>query len=137
MDEYQKPLPEINDENRPFWEAAQRHELILQKCLDCAQYRYPPAPICPHCLSMKAEWAKVSGRGRVYTWTIFHQVYHPAFKAEVPYNVAVVKLDEGPQLVSTVVDCNDEDLYLDMPVEVIFDEVTAEVTLPRFRPIGR
>jgi hypothetical protein len=130
-------LPEINDENRPFWEAAQRHELILQKCLDCAQYRYPPAPICPYCLSMKAEWAKVSGRGRVYTWTIFHQVYHPAFKAEVPYNVAVVKLDEGPQLISTVVDCNNEDLYLDMPVEVIFDEVTEEVTLPRFRPVGR
>jgi uncharacterized OB-fold protein len=137
MDEYQKPLPEINDENRPFWEAAQRHELILHKCLDCAQYRYPPAPICPHCLSMKVEWSKVSGRGRVYTWTIFHQVYHPAFKAEAPYNVAVVKLDEGPQLISTVVDCNNEDLYLDMPVEVIFDEVTEEVTLPRFRPIGR
>jgi uncharacterized OB-fold protein len=137
MDEYQKPLPEINDENRPFWEAAQRHELIMQKCLDCAQYRYPPASICPHCLSMKAEWTRVSGRGRVYTWTVFHQVYHPAFKDEVPYNIAVVKLDEGPQLISTVVDCNNEDLYLDMPVEVVFDEVTEEVTLPRFRPTGR
>ena len=137
MSEYQKPLPEITDENRPFWEAARRNELIMQKCLDCGRYRYPPAPICPHCLSMEAEWAKVSGRGRVYTWTIFHQVYHPAFKDEVPYNVAVVKLDEGPQLISTVVDCDNEDLYLDMPVEVVFDEVTEEVTLPRFRPVGR
>ena len=135
MREYQKPLPEINDENRPHWEAAKNRELVLQKCLDCGQFRYPPAPICPHCLSLNSEWAKVSGRGRVYTWTIFHQVYHPAFKDDVPYNVAVIKLEEGPQLLSNVVDCHNEDIYMDMPVEVVFEAVTEEVTLPKFRRV--
>ena len=86
---------------------------------------------------MNAEWSSVSGRGRVYTWTIFHQLYHPGFQNDVPYNVAVIKLDEGPQLVSNVVGCRNEDIKLDMPVEVVFDDVTDEVTLPKFRPVGR
>jgi hypothetical protein len=135
MGEYQKPLPEINDENRPYWEAARRHELVLQKCLDCGQFRFPPARVCPRCLSMNDEWARVSGQGRVYTWTVFHQVYHPAFKDDVPYNVAVIRLDEGPQLISNIVNCKNEDIQMDMPVEVVFDDVTDEVTLPKFRPV--
>jgi len=135
MEAYKKPLPEINEENRPYWEAAKRQALKLQKCVDCNQYRYPPAPICPRCLSINAEWVRVSGRGRVYTWAVFHQVYHPAFKEDVPYNVAVIKLDEGPQLISNVVACNTEDIYTDMLVEVVFEKITEEVTLPKFRPV--
>ena len=137
MAEYGKPLPDINDENGPYWEAAKRHELVLQKCSDCGHLRFPPARVCPNCLSMNVEWTPVSGRGRVYTWTIFHQLYHPGFQNEVPYNVAVIKLDEGPQLVSNVVGCRNEDIKLDMPVEVVFDDVTDEVTLPKFKPVGK
>jgi uncharacterized OB-fold protein len=137
MVEYQKPLPEINDENKLYWGAAKRHELVLPKCLDCGQFYFPPAILCPHCLSMSNEWAKVSGRGRVYTWAIFHHSYHPAFKDDVPYNVAIVKLEEGPQIISNIVGCKNEDIYVDMQLEVVFDDVTAEVTLPKFKPIGR
>ena len=136
MNDYQKPLPDINDENRPFWEAAGNGKLFLPKCLDCGEFRFPPAHLCPHCLSMSSEWVEVSGRGRIHTWTVFHQVYHPAYKEDVPYNVAVIKLEEGPQLISNVVDCKNNDIYLDMTVEVVFDRINEEVTLPRFRPTG-
>lgn len=135
MEEYQKPLPEINDENRPFWEATKQNALKLQKCLDCGQFRYPAARICPFCHSMNDEWIEVSGRGRVYTWTVFHQVYHPAFKDDAPYNVAIIKLDEGPQLISNVTGCELSDIYPDMPVEVVFEKITEDVTLPKFRPV--
>jgi len=135
MEEYQKPLPEINDENRPFWEATKQKALKLQKCSDCGQFRYPAARICPFCHSMNDEWVAVSGKGRVYTWTVFHQVYHPAFKDDAPYNVAIIKLDEGPQLISNVIGCELSDIYMDMPVEVVFEKVTEDVTLPKFRPV--
>ena len=135
MEEYQKPLPEINDENRPFWEAAKQNALKLQKCSDCGRFRHPAGRICPFCHSMNAEWTVVSGKGRVYTWTVFHQVYHPAFKDDAPYNVAIIKLDEGPQLISNVTGCELSDIYMDMPVEVVFKDVTDEWPLPFFRPV--
>ncbi len=133
-EEYQKPLPEINDENKPFWDAAKQNVLKLQKCSDCGRFRYPVARICPFCHSLNDEWTAVSGRGRVYTWAVFHQVYHSAFKNDAPYNVAVIKLDEGPQLISNVIGCDLSDIYMDMPVEVVFEKITEDVTLPKFRP---
>lgn len=81
------------------------------------------------------EWVKVSGRGQVYSYGIYHQLYHPAWKADLPYNIAWIKLDEGPILLSNVIECKNEDLYVGMPVTVVFDDVTAEDTLPRFKPI--
>jgi uncharacterized OB-fold protein len=84
---------------------------------------------------MNDEWVAVSGKGRVYTWTVFHQVYHPAFKNDAPYNVAIIKLDEGPQLISNVTGCELSDIYMDMPVEVVFEKATEDVTLPKFRPV--
>jgi hypothetical protein len=76
----------------------------------------------------------VSGKGSVHTFVIYHQVYHPAWKGDVPYNVAWIRLEEGPLLLSNVVGCKNEELFIEMPVEVVFDDVTDEVTLPRFRP---
>lgn len=134
---YQKPLPRIDEINRPYWEAAKRHELVLQRCQVCGRYRYPPGETCPGCLSDKLDWVKASGRGKVYTWTVFHQVYHPAFASEAPYAVVAVELEEGPRLTTSLVDCKPEDIKIDMPVEVVFDDVTAEITLPKFRPKGK
>jgi len=135
IEEYKKPLPGINELTRPYWDATKKHELYLQKCQQCGNYRYPPGESCPSCLSDKLEWIKVSGRGTVYTWTVFHQVYHPSFAEEAPYTVVAVELDEGPRMVTTLTDCEDEDINIGMPVEVIFDDVTEEITLPRFRPV--
>jgi hypothetical protein len=78
---------------------------------------------------------KVSGRGTVFTWTVFHKVYHPAFSADAPYAVVAVELEEGPRITSNLVDCPLEDIRIGMPVEVVFDDVTGEITLPKFRPI--
>jgi uncharacterized OB-fold protein len=85
---------------------------------------------------MDSGWVKVSGRGKLYTWTIIHQRYHPGFTEEVPYNVAIVELDDGPRLFTNIVGCENEDLHVGMEVEVVFDDVTEEISLPRFKPIS-
>jgi uncharacterized protein len=129
-----KPLPRITAENRPFWEATQRHELRLQRCQACGRFRYPPAPVCPDCFGEGAEWARVSGRGTVTTWVVFHKVYFQAFADDVPYNVVQVELEEGPRLTANLVVIAHDRITVGMPVEVLFDDVTPEITVPRFQP---
>jgi uncharacterized OB-fold protein len=131
---YGRPLPRITPDNRPFWAAARRHELRLQRCAGCGQFRYPPAPVCPGCLGEQAEWTRVSGRGTVTTWVVFHKLYFPAFAADLPYNVVQVELEEGPRLTANVVGVANDRIHVGLAVEVVFDDVTAEITLPRFRP---
>jgi uncharacterized OB-fold protein len=131
-----KPLPRITADNRPFWEATRRHELALQRCDDCGHFRYPPAPVCPECLSDRATWTPVSGRGTVTTFVIVHKRYFVSFAADLPYNVVQVQLDEGPRLTANLVGATNADIRIGARVEVVFDDVTPEVTLPRFRPIG-
>ena len=134
MTEYAKPLPRITPENRPFWEAARRHQLALQRCADCRRFRYPPAPVCPDCLSEQADWTPVSGRGTVSTYVIVHKRYFASFGDDIPYNVVQVQLDEGPRLTASLVDVPRSEVRIGLPVRVVFDDVTPEVSLPRFRP---
>ena len=131
---YAKPLPKINRLSRPFWEGARRHTLLLQRCVDCRDFRFPPSERCPACLSAAVEWVPASGRGTVWSWIRMWQRYYPAFDAERPYVVAYVELEEGPRLMTTLVDCAPEEIHCDMPVEVVFDDVTDEISLPKFRP---
>ena len=84
---------------------------------------------------MKAEWQKLSGKGKVYSYTIYQRVYHPGFKNDVPYSVAIIHLDEGPSMISNIVGCKMEDIKIDMPVEVVFEDVTDEFSLPKFKPL--
>ena len=134
MSAYAKPLPQVTPEMKPFWDAARRHELVVQRCTGCGTHRFPARDICSRCLSRDAAWTPVSGRGSVFSWAIMHQVYHPGFAAEVPYAVVVVELDEGARLVSNLVDCAPADIRAGMPVEVVFDDVAPDVSLPKFRP---
>lgn len=134
MQEYSKPLPEVNEENRPFWEGLRERALRLQKCGNCEHLRYPISRWCPRCLDEAAEWVTVSGRGQVASTIVFHQVYDPAFAGDIPYNVALVRLDEGPQMFSNVVGMPPSDVAVGDRVEIVFDDVTPQVTLPRFRP---
>jgi len=131
----EKPLPDRDELSTPFWEASRRHELVLQNCQKCGSYRYPAGPFCPECLSDELEWRKVSGRGVIYTWTVFFRAYHPAFASDLPYAVVVVELEEGPRIISTLVDCKLTDIKIDMPVEVTFEDVSDEISLPKFRPV--
>src|SRR5262245_27228667 len=130
---YLKPLPRVDALTAPFWEGCKLGELRLQRCANCGAYRLPPRPICARCLSQESEWVASRGRGRVWSWTIIHPPVLPAFESDVPYNVVVVELDEGVRLVSNLLDVPAAEIRADLPVEVVFDRVTDEVTLPRFR----
>jgi len=133
---YAKPLPQVSAEMKPFFDAARRHALVVQRCRGCGTHRFPARDLCSRCLSRDVEWVPVSGRGTVLTWAVMHQVYHPGFATDVPYAVVVVELDEGARLVSNLVGCAVGEIRAGMPVEVVFDDVTPEVTLPKFRPRG-
>jgi uncharacterized OB-fold protein len=93
---------------------------------------FPPAGICPHCLSDDTGWQQVSGRGRVYSFVVFHRAYHPAF--ELPYVVAVVELDEGPRLLSNIVDVEPQRIRCGMHVVVKFEDRSPEISVPKFSP---
>jgi uncharacterized protein len=129
--EYKKELPPITATNRPFWEGAKEHRLMAYKCLNCGT-SYGTAMECTACGHPQMKWVEVSGRGELYTFTVVHRAYHPAWEKDIPYNIAWVKLDEGPILLSSLTGCRNQDLRLGMRVQVVFEDVTPEVTLPRF-----
>jgi uncharacterized OB-fold protein len=135
MAEYTKPLPDLDNEfTKPYWDHMKNHELRLQKCLDCGHVRFPVLPICTDCLSDRFEWAELSGKGTVWSWVEFQHLYNRGWTDEIPYNVVYVLLEEGIGIISNLVEVEPEDIRFDMPVEIVFDDVTPEVTLPKFRP---
>ena len=136
MPPYNKPLPVLTDDNRPFWDACRGGRLSFQCCSGCGHLRYPISPFCPECLSGDFAWTPVSGRGTVFASVVFHQAYHPGFKGEVPYNVALIQLEEGPRMYSNVVGVPPREVRVGDLVEVLFDPVTPEITVPRFRLRG-
>lgn len=126
--------PEIPPLHAPFWEALRSHRLDLQRCTDCGKFRFIPGEICPACHSTGYSWAEVSGRGRVYTYTIVHRAPTPAYQARVPYVIAHVELEEGPRLSTTLVGVDPAAVTVGMPVSVVFDDVEPDLTLYRFSP---
>ena len=129
--EYKLPLPRRHGMAAEFYAFCRKHELRFQRCVDCGTWRHIPREMCAHCGSVRTEWAKSSGRGKLFSWTTVRQPMLPQF--EVPYSPVVIELDEGVRLLSWLTDLGPDDLVLDMPVEVVFDDVTPEVTLPRFK----
>jgi uncharacterized OB-fold protein len=134
MTDQAKPLPTLSDDNRPFWQATKKNELRMQQCLNCQHIRYPINHVCPKCLSEKAEWKQLSGRGEVFSYIVFHQIYHPGFAKDVPYNVAMIQLEEGPRMISNVVGVPVDQVKVGDKVEAVFDPVTEDITVPRFSP---
>ena len=132
---YAKPLPTITDLNRDFWEGCRQGRLRMQKCGGCAHIRYPISHVCPRCLSYEYQWTDLSGRGSVFSYVVFHQIYNRAFAQDVPYNVALVQLEEGPRMYSNVVGVPNDAVKVGDRLQVVFDAVTPDVTLPRFRKI--
>lgn len=130
---YNKPLPLLAGRTGEFYGFCKDGELRFQRCKHCGQWRHVPRDMCAKCGSWDWEWAKSSGRGKVFTWTVVTLPMHPAFTDEVPYAVCLIELDEGPRIVSRIVDVPPQNIRKDMPVEVFFDAVTPDVTLPKFR----
>ncbi len=133
---YAKPLPRPTPESQPFWDGCRRHELLLQHCRACGRWWHPPSTLCPTCWSGDFAWEPASGRGTLFSWVVYGRVYHSGFREDVPYNVAVVALEEGPRMLTNVVGVIPDEIRCGMPVEVVFDDVTPDVTLPKVRPVA-
>jgi len=135
--DYKKPLPHVDEENRWFWEACARHELVLQKCATCGTIRYYPRALCPSCLSSETRYLRASGRGTVYTFTVTYQNQAPGFRDELPYVMAYVELEEGPRILTNIVNTPPDAVAIGMPVEVAFETVEDDLVLHYFRPAAR
>lgn len=130
-----KPRPKIDNVNRGFWENARSEKLSVQKCESCSDVHYPGSPVCPKCLSENQSWMPVSGKGTLLSWVRFHRAYWDSFRGELPYLVCLVGLEEGPLLVSNIVGGAPGEDAIGSKVEVVFEKVDDELTLPKFRII--
>jgi uncharacterized OB-fold protein len=130
-----RPVPKPTPETQHFWDGAKNGELILQKCKDTGQAYFPPRPFSPYTGSRNVETFKASGKGILYSYVISHRA-PPNFALEAPYAIAIVELAEGPRMMCNIMDCEQtpEALQLDMPLEVCFEVLTDDISLPMFRP---
>lgn len=135
--QYSKPLPVSDGETEAFWEGCRTHRLLIQRCPHCGYYCMPPYPMCPRCNSMDREWSPVKGKGYIYSWIVVHKATHPDFIIDAPYAVALVELDEQEDLriPGYLVDWDSGDIQIGMQVEVVFDDVTEQITLPKWMKI--
>lgn len=135
---YTKPLPTPDPLTKIYWDSVKAHAMQLQKCADCGQFIFYPRAVCPGCFSRNLRWTPVSGRGKIYGFTI-NMGRHPstaAFGADVPYVIALVELEEGPRMMTNIVgvEPSPEHVKVGMDVVVQYDDVTDTVTLPKFKP---
>ena len=126
-----RPLPEADESSKPFFDGAIAGHLMLMKCTACGEIRLPSRQHCDRCLSPESTWFRASGRGSVRSFGIMHQRYHPGF--ELPYNVAIVELEEGPRITTNIVGVPNDQIRVDMPVIVDWER-HEDVSLPKFRP---
>ena len=132
---YRKPIPMITPENERYWQGCKQHELWLRACRDCGPYFYP-RDLCPKCGRRDVEWRQMSGRGTLYTYAIVHRAPMPGFRGDVPFITAIVELEEGPRMMTNLIgiEPDPERIKVGMPVEVSFEDITDEISLPKFRP---
>ena len=129
------PLPAIDEVSAPFWEAAREQRLMIQRCKATRRYYHPPLRVCTCCGASDLEFEEVSGRGTIYSFVVMRDQRVQGFEDRVPYVNLWVELDEQPQLVlvSNLVDAGLEDIAIGKPVEVTFEKVSDEITLPQFK----
>jgi uncharacterized OB-fold protein len=126
--------PTVTKLGRPFWEAARQGRLVLQRCSDCGKFVFYPSSLCEHCLSESLEWTEVSGQGTVESYSTVYRAFNPEFAEDVPYTVALVRLDEGVLLLSWLTDVEPDAAEIGMRVTVTFEKMNDEISLHRFRP---
>lgn len=134
MSNYTKPMPVIDVWSRPFWEACSQERLIAQRCDESGEVWFPPSPVSPVTRTRKWTWVDLSGRGKIWSFVVFHQRYFKGFADDIPYNVAQIRLEEGPYFLANVVGCANDELEIDMPVRVVFERATSDIVIPKFTP---
>ena len=134
---YRKPIPVPTPETQFFWDKCKEHELWLQRCQACQHVFFYPRLHCPQCLSDEVPGFRASGKGTLWTYMINHRAV-PGFEDDAPYAIAIILLEEGPRMMSNIVEIENtpENLVLDMPLEVVFEDATEEISIPKFRPAG-
>jgi len=133
MKKYLKPLPLFIEETRNYWEGCKAEKLLVQKCRACGTYQTYPRLVCHKCLSGDLEWVESTGRGTIYSFSVVYRPYLEEFDADVPYAVAIIDLEEGVRMMANVIDCTPDEIRIGMKVEVVFDHVTPEISLPKFK----
>lgn len=133
MDDYRKPLPLPDADSKPFWESCRKHAMAIQQCIDCKEFRYPPRSLCPKCHSLDTQWKAITGKGTVYVALMMCRSYGPAWEADVPYNIALIELDERVRMWSNVIGCSPGEVKIGSRVSITYEDVTDSITLPKFR----
>jgi len=136
MADYVKPLPQPDPVTAPYWESLKAHGMKIQRCNDTGKFFFYPRGLSPFTWSDNISWEPVSGIGKLHAFTIVHNNRAPGFSDEIPYVVAMIELDEGVRVMSNLIDvqADPDHVKIGMPVELVYDDVTNEVTLPKFRP---
>ena len=136
MSEYAKPLPPLDDPVAgPHYQAAREHRFVLQECPACGARRWPPSPTCPECLRSGGDWTDVETGGRVWGYAVYERPYRREFAEDIPYNVALIELDAGPNMIASVAGVAPDDLQVGARVEAVYDDITPDATLVRFAPV--
>ncbi len=136
MADWNKPLPTISGETKPYWDSARRGQLMIQKCDSCAEYQFYPRGICANCWSNDIKWHQASGKGTVWTFTVTYQNRTPGFAEDVPYVLALVELEEGVRMFTNIVECEPRHVKIGMAVEVTFVQANDQISIPYFKPAG-
>jgi uncharacterized OB-fold protein len=132
-----KPVPKIDPWVQPFWDGTRDNRLMIQQCTKCDQHIFYPRIACPFCAADEPRWVEAGGRGRIYSYTVVENNAPSAFIADMPYVIAVIELDEGVRMLSNVIGCEASELDCELPVEVVFEKLNEEITLPKFRLAGK
>lgn len=128
-------LPQPTQVTKAFWDAAKQHELLIQQCNKCGIHIFYPRAFCPECLSSELEWVASSGEGMVYSYTIIYHSPIREFENLVPYILAIIELKEGVRIMSNIVNCELGDIHVGMAVKVVFEDVSKDISLPKFIPV--
>jgi len=131
-----KFMPRSRPETASWGEACREEKLMIQRCSQCGAFQFYPRIVCTSCMSEQIEWFQASGRAKVRTYTVCRLPVAKAYAADVPYVVALVQLEEGPTMMSNIVQCDPESVVSGMPLEVVFEAWTDEITMPQFRPVS-
>ena len=132
---YDKPMPPLNRDSKPYWDSLQEGSMRLQSCAECGKVRHYPRPVCDSCHSFEVEWVRASGKGKVHSWTVSHHPFHPGFIVDLPMTLVTVDLEEGVCMCAQMHGVEPDQMSIDMPVELGYEAATADLTLPVFRPV--
>lgn len=133
---YVKPIPEPSIDSQPWWDGLKSHRLLLQTCGNCGKIRHYPRPLCDACFSFEVEWTESTGNGTIHSWTCTYHPFHAGFRDETPYILVIVDLVEGVRIQSRLINADREALCIGLSVEVVFVDVTGDLTLPFIRLAG-